>query len=127
MKYPTEKWLERLNEIKNDLIDYVEGRLQLLALQGIESLSAMVTKLVQKVTSLIFLLLATLFLMFAAAFLIGEWLDSLALGFALVALPFLILGFYFHRSQSKTLTAKIEREVFKAFEPLFDKKKKENP
>jgi hypothetical protein len=63
--------------------------------------------------------------MIAAAFQIGEWLDSTALGFALIALPFLILGIYFHHTRSKTLSSRIEKELFDAFQPLFQNDKKE--
>lgn len=125
MLHSAEKWIGRVNELKRDLTEYLEARLQLIALKGVESLTSLLTKLVQKITTLVFSLIALLFLMIAAAFQIGEWLDSTALGFALIALPFLILGIYFHHTRSKTLSSKIEKELFQAIEPLFENKNKE--
>jgi len=125
MLHSAEKWMGRVNELKNDLTEYLEAKFQLLALKGIESLTSLLTMVIQKITTLIFSLLALLFLMIAAAFQIGEWLDSTALGFALIALPFLILGIYFHHTRSKTLSSRIEKELFDAFQPLFQNDKKE--
>jgi hypothetical protein len=106
--------IEDVNQIKRDLLEYLDIRLDQIRLHTAEGLSRFFSRIliIAIVGYLLFFIL--LCLSFAAAFLIGSLLDSVPLGFLMVALCYaLFLGLFFiFRKQI------IEKPVIKAFVQL---------
>lgn len=106
--------IEDVNQIKKDLLEYLDIRLDQIRLHTAEGLSRFFSRIliIAIVGYLLFFIL--LCLSFAAAFLIGSLLDSIQLGFLMVALFYaLILTVLFLFKKQI-----IEKPVIKAFVQL---------
>lgn len=126
MHRTTDQLLQRIHELREDLLDYLDSRLQLFGLKLIESGSRSVSQWVQKVTSAIFMILAFVFLMTGLSLVLGEWLGSQGLGFLLMTLPFLFISLYFRHRPSKIIQKRVEEEMYKSFFSAVDAKKKKS-
>jgi hypothetical protein len=81
--------LDEIDNIKKDILEYLEARLDLLRLHAAENISRIISKSANIAIIGYLLFLILLFLSFAAGFYIGSRLNSNELGFLCVA------GFYF--------------------------------
>ncbi len=108
-----------------DLKEYVEKRIKLFSLSVAEQLSLMMALTIQKFIGVAFFVGAMLFVSFSLAFLIGDLLDSLSAGFAIVSIPMFLLGYIFFRKKSTRFTehfqAKFIEKTIYRFEKDDDK------
>jgi hypothetical protein len=112
--------------LKNDIHEYIEKRIQLITLVIAEQISLIVANSFQRLLGMLFLSGALCFLMFALAIYLGDLLDSLSAGFAIVSIPLLICGLLFFNKKSKKITEKIQAEIIgKVLENIESKKEKE--
>jgi len=107
--------LDEINDLKKDVLEYIEVKLDLIRLHTAENLSRMFSNVATIAVIGYLLFFIILFISFAAAYFIGSLLDSNELGFLCVAgfyslLLILILAF---RKQI------VERPVIKAIIRLF--------
>jgi len=106
--------IEDVNQIKKDLLEYLDIRLDQIRLHTAEGLSRFFSRIliIAIIGYLLFFIL--LCLSFAAAFLIGSLLDSIQLGFLMVALFYglILTVFIIFKKQI------IEKPVIKAFVQL---------
>lgn len=111
-----------------DLKEYVEKRIKLFSLTIAEQVSLMMALTIQKFTGVAFLIGAMFFVSFSVAFLIGELVDNISVGFAIVSLPMFLLGFIFFRKKSTRFTehfqAKFIEKTIYRFEKDDDKSSK---
>ena len=107
--------LDEINDIKKDVLEFIEVKLDLIRLHTAENLSRIFSNVAIIAVAGYLLFLIVLFLSFAAGYFIGSRLNSTELGFLCVA------GFYFllliiflvYRKQI------VERPVIKAVVRLF--------
>ena len=81
--------LDEINEIKKDVLEFIEVKLDLIRLHAAENLSRIFSKVAIIAVTGYLLFLIVMFLSFAAGYFIGSLLKSNELGFLCVA------GFYF--------------------------------
>lgn len=106
--------IEDVNQIKKDLLEYLDIRLDQIRLHTAEGLSRFFSRIliIAIIGYLLFFIL--LCLSFAAAFLIGSLLDSNQLGFLMVALFYALILTVFIIFKKQL----IEKPVIKAFVQL---------
>jgi hypothetical protein len=107
--------LEELNDIKKDIREYIEIKMDLIKLHAAENLSRIITSAVNSVALGYLLFFILLFISFAAGYFFGSLLHSNELGFLIVA------GFYGVVLVVYLLFRKwiIERPIIKAVMKLF--------
>lgn len=94
-----------------DVSLYIEKRIQLMTITIAEQTSLIVAQSVQKLLGLFILSSALLFVWIGFSFLLGDLVQSTALGFVLASLPLFLFGGLFARSKSKSLTERIQVEI----------------
>ena len=104
-----------------DIKEYVEKRIKLFSLTVAEQVSLMITLTVQKIVGLAFLTVAMLFVCFSLAYLIGEWLNSISAGFAIISLPMFIIGLIFFKKKSTRFTEHFQARLIEKTIYRFDK------
>jgi hypothetical protein len=107
--------IEDINNIKNDVLEYIEVRFDLIRLHVAENLSRVVSNAATVAIIGFFLFFIFFFLSFAAGYYFAHILNSNELGFLLVA------GFYFLLLLIFLVFRKriIERPIIKAIVKLF--------
>jgi hypothetical protein len=106
---------EDIGNLKKDILDYLEVKLDLIKLNIAESLSHFISKSVNIAITGFLLFFIFLFISFAAGFFIGSRLNSNELGFLCVAGFYSLLLVLFILLRKKI----IERPVIKAIIKLF--------
>ncbi len=109
----TDQLAEKLRSITSDLKLYIEKRIELVLLNAGEQISQWMAASLQRVTGALLILGGVSFLLFALAIYLGNILESESLGYVLVSLPLLILGFLFVYLKPKGLLKQIE-QIFEA-------------
>lgn len=109
------KMLEEIDNIKKELKEYIELRIDLIRLHTAENISRLISKTVTILILGYLLMFILLFLSLATGFFIAEKLESNALGFLCVT------GFYFLMLVIFLFLRKqiVERPVIKAIVKLF--------
>jgi hypothetical protein len=88
-------FFENLNELRENLTLYVEKRLSLIAVMGLEKAAKVASTVIALVIMILFLVIFWLFASAAAAIYIGRLLESIELGLLIVAFFYLFLGIIF--------------------------------
>ena len=114
--------IDDLKNIKNDLRDYIEVRLDLLKLQVAESISGIISKTVIISVVAILLVFILLFLSVAAGYFFASLLNSKELGFLCVAGIYLFVLLVFLLLKRKI----VERPVIKSVVKIFFSKSGDN-
>ena len=78
-------------EMKDDLADYVSNRLRLFKLQTYAKTSKSGASLIYTIVAILLILFALNFVFLTVAIFLGEILESMSLGFAIVALFTIII------------------------------------
>lgn len=111
---------QRLRTISADLKLYIEKRIELVMLNAGEHLSGWMAASIQRATGAFLLLGGVCFLLVALAIYLGNLLDNESLGYVLVSLPLLLIGFLFMSLKPKGVFEQLqhifEAEVIKAIE-----------
>ena len=109
--------------LKNDIHEYIEKRIQLVTFVIAEQISLIIANSFQRLLGMLMLSGAICFLLFALAIYIGNLLNSLSAGFAIVSVPLLIGGLLFFNKKSKKITEKIQAEIIGKVMENFESKK----
>ncbi len=111
---------KRLRTITADLKLYLEKRIELTMLNFGELVSGLMAASVQRGIGVFLLLGGVCFLLFALAIYLGDLLNSRSLGYVLVSLPLLLVGFMFlylkPNSVFEQIQQRFEDEVIKSIE-----------
>lgn len=111
---------KRLRTITADLKLYLEKRIELTMLNIGEIISGLMAASVQRGIGVFLLLGGVCFLLFALAIYLGDVLGSRSLGYVLVSLPLLLVGFMFlylkPNSVFEQIQQRFEDEVLKSIE-----------
>jgi hypothetical protein len=107
--------LDDINDLKKDVLEYIEVKLDLIRLHTAENLSRIFSNVATIAVIGYLLFFIILFISFAAGFYIGSLLDSNELGFLCIAgfYTLLLILFLAFRKQI------VERPVIKAIVRLF--------
>lgn len=97
--------------ITEEVRSYVEKRFQLFVLTVTERVSHIIAHSLQRLMGMILLGFALYFVFLALGFYIGELLGNYSYGFAIVSLPFLLIGFVLLKRKSKRITEKIQADI----------------
>ncbi|MEX0945284.1 MAG: phage holin family protein [Balneolaceae bacterium] len=97
--------------LKEEIRAYIDARVQLFTMNIAEKISLIIADSVQKILGLTLLGASLYFFCFALAFYLGDFLDNYSIGFAIVAIPFLLFGAIFLNRKSKRLTEKIQADI----------------
>jgi Putative Actinobacterial Holin-X, holin superfamily III len=110
--------LEEIGNIKKDIREYIEIKLDLLKLQAAENISKIISNAAVVIILILFLSLILFFLSFAAGYFMASLLHSNELGFLCVA------GFYFLLMLIILIFRKkiIDRPVIKSVIKIFSHK-----
>lgn len=105
-----------------DLREYIEKRFELYTITITEQVSLMIAHSYQKMTGMALLAMALLFLCISLAIFLGELLDRMSAGFAIVTVFIFIVGFFFYRKKLTWLTKRIQVKLISKVINRFDKK-----
>lgn len=118
----------RLKQITTDLKDYLETRIDLMVLNVSEQVTLWIGQSVQKLIGFTVVGVGLGFGMVALAIYLGQVLGNPAVGYAVIALPLLIIGLFFSTSKPRGIAKSIQNqfmtEILKA---LDEEKEKEMP
>lgn len=90
----TDRIGERLKAISADLKLYIEKRLELLLLNIGEQISKWLAASIQKISGVLLLVGGFICLLVALAIFLGDLLDNESLGYVIVSVPLLVLGYF---------------------------------
>jgi Flp pilus assembly protein TadB len=111
---------DNLSEMKEEFREYVEHQINLTKLHMVETLSKLTAGFAVKLGVLYLLFFAILCISLAMAFFIGSLLESNGLGFAVVALMYVILALLFYALRRSLVEKPIITSYINLFFPNFD-------
>lgn len=104
-----------LSQAGTQVREYLQMRWDEAKLRGVEGLSIFFGRFITLAIVLMMILLALLFGGFAMAYLLGEWVGSNALGFAILGSAFLLLALIFFALRKKFLVDALVRFFVRLF------------
>jgi len=99
----------------------LEKRLEILALDISEGISAIFSRILFVIFGAISLGIAALFLLMSLSYYLGNLLDNIALGYALTAMPLLLLGLFLFYERPKRMYTKVKVWLLHQFIELISK------
>ncbi|GAB5409280.1 MAG: hypothetical protein BalsKO_16450 [Balneolaceae bacterium] len=115
----------KLKQLSSELREYIETRIDLLVLNVSEQVTSWIGASIQKLIGFSVIVSGLLFGMIALAIYIGDLLNSEALGFAIVALPLLLIGLILALSKPFGIAKTIQKQLMtEVLESLEDEKEK---
>jgi hypothetical protein len=107
--------LDEIENIKKDIREYIEVRIDLLRIQAAENISLIISKLMFSVVVLLILSIVILFLSFAFGYFMASILHSNELGFLCVAGFYLVLLLLFLVFRKRIIDRPVIKSVMKTF------------
>jgi hypothetical protein len=101
---PLVRLVHEIRSLVEDIKEWIELRIELLQLDVEDRVQAVANDILLVLFVLVLFFVAFLFLALAAAFALGQWLESEALGFLIVAVVFGLLGASIRRSRMDLAT-----------------------
>jgi hypothetical protein len=108
-----EEQRQLLQKMLTEIKFFVRETFELYKLKGLKSASEIAGTFTFWLLLLVLLIPAFLLLNFSLAFLVAAWVDSLTLGFALVAVFYIVIGFIFLLCKKQVILA-ITNTIVKA-------------
>jgi hypothetical protein len=112
--------LDEINDIKKDVLDYIEVKLDLIKLHTSENISRIFSNVATIAVAGYLLFLVVIFLSFAAGYFIGSRLNSTELGFLCVAGFYFLLLIIFLTFRKQIVERPVIQAVVRLFFPKFD-------
>jgi uncharacterized membrane protein len=112
--------LDELNDIKKDVLEYIEVKVDLIRIHTAENLSRIFSNVAIIAVAGYLLFLIVIFLSFAAGFFIGSKLNSNELGFLCVAGFYLLLLILFLAYRKHIVERPVIKAVVRLLFPKFD-------
>ena len=116
--------IDDLNDLRKDVQEYIEVKLDLIRLHTAENLSRILSKAANTAAIGYLLFLIILFLSLAAGFFIGSRLDSNELGFLCVAGIYFIFLLLFLALRKKIVERPVIRSMVRLLFPKFENDEK---
>lgn len=107
----TDKIGQRIRNITADLKRYIEKRVELLAITVGEHYSELGAKAIQKGAGVFLLAVAFVLLLVALAEWIGALLESQPLGYVIVSVPLIVIGWLMYQLKPESLNKKLQDEL----------------
>jgi sterol desaturase/sphingolipid hydroxylase (fatty acid hydroxylase superfamily) len=112
--------LDDINNIKKDVFEYIEVKLDLLRLHTAENLSRLFSNVATTAVAGYLLFMIIIFLSFAAGFFIGSLLNSVESGFLCVGAFYLMLLILFLMLRKRIVERPIIKSMVRLFFPKFE-------
>lgn len=106
---------ERIYRMTGDLRQIVEKRVELWMIRVGEQFTRIIAESMYRIIGVILMAVSGLLLLFALAVFVGELIGNEALGYLIVATPFLILGLLFANKRPKSVIAKTQAQMMDQF------------
>jgi uncharacterized membrane protein len=116
--------LDEINDIKKDVLDFIDVKIDLIRLHTAENISRIFSNVAIIAVAGYLLFLIVIFLSFAAGFFIGSRLNSNELGFLCVAGFYLLLLVLFIIYRKQIVERPVIRAIVRLFFPKFDDNEK---
>ncbi len=104
------------------LKDYITGRIELIRLSAIERTTVVVSSMITGTVIALCSLMAFIFASLTLGFFLGELLDSLAAGFGLVTLLYIIIAVVVSVMKKNVISKLLQDKMIRI---IFDKKEKD--
>jgi len=112
--------LDDINDLKKDLLEYIEVKLDLVRLHTAENLSRIFSNVATIAVIGYLLFFIVLFISFAAGFYIGSLLDSNDLGFLCIAGFYTLLLILFLAFRKQIVERPVIKTIVRLFFPKFE-------
>jgi hypothetical protein len=112
--------LDDVNDLKKDVLEYIEVKLDLIRLHTAENLSRIFSNVATIAVIGYLLFFIILFISLAAGYFIGSQLDSNELGFLCVAGFYTLLLFLFLVFRKKIVERPVIKAIVRLFFPKFE-------
>lgn len=109
-----------LDELRKELEDYLQVRLDLIKLHITGELSRFFSSIMTKMAILYLLFFVFMFFSLAAAFVLGQWLGSYSLGFAIMGAVFLLAAIIFWLLRKIIIERPVVQRFIELMFPKFD-------
>lgn len=106
---------KRIKNVTHELKDYIETKLELTLLNVGGQISYWIGKSIQSLVGYTILAIGLVFGMMALAIYLGEVLDEMWAGYAIVASPFIIIGLIFVIVKPKAIVRSIQNQILAEF------------
>lgn len=106
---------KRIKNVTHELKDYIETKLELTLLNFGDRVSFWIGKSIQSLVGYTILTIGLVFAMFALAIYLGELLDEMWAGYAIVAIPFVVVGLVFVIFKPKSIVRSIQDQILAEF------------
>ncbi len=116
---------EEIADVKNEINNYIQSRIDLTKLQAAEDLSRFVSGIAIKLVLFYIAMFVLLFVSMAGAFAIGTYLESNELGFLAVAGVYFLFAIIFYLFKGKLVQTPIIKTFIQMFFQNFSKYDKE--
>ncbi len=116
---------EELSDIKNEINNYIQSKIDLTKLQAAEDLSRFVSRIAIKLVLFYIAMFVLLFASMAGAFAIGSYTQSNELGFLIIAGIYLLFAFIFYLFRGKLVQTPVIKTFVQMFFQNFSKYDKE--
>lgn len=114
-------FFSQLDETGKNFLEYVKARAELLGLTAFEIAVKFINNLIAATFYVSLLMIGFLFLAFAAAYYLGQLLDSIQAGFAIMGGVFLLASLFVYLRRKKLFQNMVIKEMV---EILFDEEQK---
>lgn len=111
--------LDEIDNIKKDILEYIEVKLDLIRLQAVENLSRIFSNAATIAIAAYLLFLAVIFLSFATGFFIGSLLQSNASGFLCVGGFYILLLIFFLLLRKRIVEQPVIKAMIRLLFPKF--------
>lgn len=106
---------KRIKNVTHELKDYIETKLELTLLNVGDHVSYWIGKSIQSLVGYTILAIGLVFGMMALAIYLGEVLEEMWAGYAIVASPFIIIGLIFIIVKPKAIVRSIQNQILAEF------------
>jgi hypothetical protein len=115
MSHHNEHFMDRIRRLPQDMKQYVEKRLELFMIETGETLANILAKGTSVLVTGLIVLNGVLFLLFALAYFLGDLLNSMALGFSIVAILLFTIALIVYLIAPEAIEEKVRRRIADQF------------
>jgi hypothetical protein len=114
MKEHDETTSDLLKKIPSDLKQLLDKRIELIELQMTERAALLAGKLLYKVIGAAMLFLGLILMLWAGGYMLGQLLDNLSAGFAILALFMILIGALLIKFHTRGMIRSVKNRIIRA-------------
>lgn len=114
MKEHDETTSDLLKKIPSDLKQLLDKRIELIELQMTERAALLAGKLLYKVIGAAILFLGLILMLWAGGYMLGQLLDNLSAGFAILALFMILIGALLIKFHTRGMIRSVKNRIIRA-------------